>query len=151
MPPSGNAARAPPPFRRRRSSGSDAHVGLPTGPRTMLPFRSQRALPLTVGARHYYDVHQVLASVEALAGIAEVSIGALTREVCTYSHEAGLPYRERPAAGFSASHAFGEGSHVTAARDAYEERVLAQLLWPRVEQPSFDECVAAVHTHGDTL
>jgi len=112
---------------------------------------TDQAGPAVRGARHYYDVHQLLGSAEVLAGIAEVGIGALARDVCTYSHEAGLPYRERPAAGFAASPAFGEGSHVTAARDEYEERVLAQLLWPGAEQPSFDECVAAVHRHGDML
>jgi hypothetical protein len=103
------------------------------------------------GARHYYDIHQLLTSAEVRSGIAEVGIAAIARDVCTYSRLAELPFNERPASGFHTSPAFTGGPHTDAARQEYLGRVVAQLLWPGKHHPSFDECVAAVQTYGDLL
>lgn len=96
------------------------------------------------GARHFYDVHQLLKRPEVVAGVNEVGVAALARDVCMYSREAGLPADERPRDGFAESPAFTGGGHTDAVREAYETQVLGQLLWPSAERPSFDDCIATV-------
>jgi len=96
------------------------------------------------GARHYYDVHQLLARPEILAGIHEHGIAILSRDVCTYSRAAALPAVDRPTTGFAASPAFSDGPHVALARTEYEDRVLPILLWPDAARPSFEDCVNSV-------
>lgn len=103
------------------------------------------------GARHYYDVHQLLTRPEILAGIHEHGIAILARDVCTYSRDADMPAIDRPGAGFAVSPAFNHGPHVAAARVEYEERVVPVLLWPEANAPTFDECIAAVHDRSDHL
>lgn len=103
------------------------------------------------GARHYYDVHQLLTRPEVLAGIHEHGIAILARDVCTYSRAADMPAAERPGEGFSVSLAFNDGPHVAASRVEYEERVVPVLLWPGANVPTFEECVAAVHDRADHL
>ena len=103
------------------------------------------------GARHYYDVHQLLARTEILAGIHEHGIAILARDVCTYSRAADMPAADRPSEGFATSPAFNDGPHIAATRIEYEERVLPVLLWPEANAPSFDECIAAVHDRSDHL
>lgn len=103
------------------------------------------------GARHYYDVHQLLTRPEILAGIHEYGIAILARDVCTYSRAADMPAEDRPTDGFATSPAFNDGPHVTAARDEYEQAVVAQLLWPGAERSTFDECVEAVHRRREHL
>lgn len=103
------------------------------------------------GARHYYDVRQLLTRPEILAGIHEHGIGILARDVCTYSRAADMPAADRPSDGFATSPAFNDGPHVAASRVEYEERVLPVLLWPGPNAPTFDECVAAVHDRADHL
>lgn len=103
------------------------------------------------GARHYYDIHQLLTRPEILAGIHEHGIAILARDVCTYSRAADMPAADRPSDGFATSPAFNDGPHIAAARIEYEERVLPVLLWPEANAPSFDECLAAVHDRSDHL
>lgn len=100
------------------------------------------------GARHYYDVHQLLNRTEVLSGLVETGVGALARDVCLYSRSAGRAAADRPAGGSAASPAFGDGRHVQAARAEYERRVLGELLWPNAPRPAFDECLATVHHHA---
>jgi hypothetical protein len=96
-------------------------------------------------ARHYYDVHQLLARPEILAGIYEHGIAILARDVCTYSHAADMPASPRPHEGFATSPAFTDGPQLEAARLEYEQRVLGQLVWPGAGGPTFDQCLEAVH------
>lgn len=103
------------------------------------------------GARHYYDVHQLLARPEIVAGIQEHGIGILARDVCTYSAAADMPASPRPRDGFASSPAFTDGPHLGAAQVEYEQRVLAQLLWPTDRRPTFDECLAAVRDSHEHL
>lgn len=103
------------------------------------------------GARHFYDVHQLLTRPGVVAGIHEHGIAILARDVCTYSRVAELPAIDRPREGFSVSPAFTDGPHVAAARAEYEQRVLPVLLWPDADRPSFADCLAAVHSRRDHL
>lgn len=103
------------------------------------------------GARHFYDVHQLLARPEVLAGLYEHGIAILSRDVCTYSRAADMEAIDRPTQGFSASPAFSGGPHVDATRVEYDERVLPVLLWPDAARPSFDDCLTAVHASRDHL
>ncbi|MBA3741510.1 nucleotidyl transferase AbiEii/AbiGii toxin family protein [Sporichthya sp.] len=103
------------------------------------------------GARHYYDVHQLLARPEIVADIGEHGIAILARDVCTYSHAADMPARPRPTGGFAASPAFTDSPHLAAARAEYDQRVLAQLVWPTANRPSFDACMEAVHRSRELL
>jgi hypothetical protein len=105
----------------------------------------------TRGARHYYDVHQLLTRPEILAGIHEHGISILARDVCTYSRAAGMPTLERPGQGFATSPAFNDGPHLAAARDEYERRVLPVLLWPNADRPTFDDCLTSVHQRREHL
>lgn len=95
-------------------------------------------------ARHYYDIHQLLARPEILAGVHESGITILARDVCTYSQAADMPAVPRPHDGFATSPAFTDGPHLGVARAEYEQRVLDQLIWPGAGRPSFDECLGAV-------
>ena len=101
------------------------------------------------GARHYYDVHQLLANPAAVAAMNEIGIETLSRDVYTYSTAAGLPADSRP--GFANSPAFTNGQHLGAARERYEQSVLGQLLWPHAAKPSFDSCLNAVKSAGSAL
>jgi hypothetical protein len=103
------------------------------------------------GARHYYDVHQLVIRPEIVAGIHENGIAILARDVCTYSRAAAQDAVDRPSDGFAASPAFNDGPHVGAARAEFESTVLAQLLWPDAERPTFDQCVEAVHSRREHL
>ena len=96
------------------------------------------------GARHYYDVHQLLANPAVVAAMNVIGIETLTRDVYTYSTAAGLPADPRPAGGFANSPAFTNGQHLAAARERYGQSVLGQLLWPHAAKPSFDSCLNAV-------
>ncbi len=103
------------------------------------------------GARHFYDVYRLLDRPEVRSGVAEAGIGALTRDVCTYSRAAGLPAVDRPTAGFAASPAFTGGPHIAAVADECENRVVGQLLWPGRSHPSPRDCVELVQLHADLL
>lgn len=103
------------------------------------------------GARHFYDVYRLLARPEVRLGVVEAGIAALSRDVWTYSNAAALPAEHRPVGGFAASPAFTDGPHMTAVLHEYENRVLAQLLWPNREHPSLKECIEMVHRHADIL
>lgn len=96
------------------------------------------------GARHYYDVHQLLIRPEIIAGIQEQGITILARDVCTYSQAAGMPADPRPSGGFANSPAFTDGPHLAATQSEYERSVLSQLVWPSSELPSFGQCLDAV-------
>jgi hypothetical protein len=103
------------------------------------------------GGRHYYDVHQLISRPEIIAGTHEYGIAILARDVCTYSRAADQDAVDRPTDGFAASPAFNDGPHVAAARIEFENTVLAQLLWPNADRPTFDQCVDAVHEHAEHL
>jgi len=103
------------------------------------------------GARHYYDVHQLVTRREIIAGIHEHGIAILARDACAYSRAAEQDAVDRPSVGFAASPAFNDGPHVGAARAEFENTVIAQLLWPSADRPSFDQCVGAVHAHAEHL
>ena len=102
------------------------------------------------GARHYYDLHQLLARPEIVGGVREDGISILARDVCTYSNAVDMPAEPGPSGGFAASPAFTNGAHLAVVRTEYDQRVLAQLVWPGADRPSFDQCLAAVqvsHRH----
>lgn len=103
------------------------------------------------GARHFYDVHRLLSRPEVRSGVAEAGIGALARDVRTYSDAAGLPSADRPTGGFAASPAFIGSVHTAAVTAEYEQRVVAQLLWPGRQHPSLQECMEMVQLHADIL
>ena len=102
-------------------------------------------------ARHYYDIHQLLRRSEVLADVAKANIAILARDVYTYSTFADRPAAHRPPEGFAASPAFNAGPYVDAVRVEYESRVLDQLLWPKAERPSLDDCIEAIHQNRDQL
>jgi Nucleotidyl transferase AbiEii toxin, Type IV TA system len=97
------------------------------------------------GARHYYDVYQLLQHPKVLTDLETVGIETLSRDVCTYSTAAGLEANVRPTGGFANSPAFTNSAHLDVARDRYEQAVLQQLLWPNANRPSFDDCLNAVN------
>lgn len=103
------------------------------------------------GARHFYDVHQLVVRPEIIAGVHECGVAILARDVCTYSRAADMPAVDRPTGGFASSPAFNDGPHVAATRAEYERRVLTQLLWPAASQATFDECVEAVRQRATHL
>lgn len=103
------------------------------------------------GARHYYDVHQLLHEPSVVSAMTSIGIETLSRDDCTYSTAAGLPANPRPTGGFSYSPAFNDSPHLAATRAHYEQSVLAQLLWPQAERPSFDACVEAVRQAATAL
>lgn len=103
------------------------------------------------GARHFYDVHRLLNRPEVRSGIVEAGIGALSRDVCTYSRAAGLPTADRPVVGFASSPAFTGGPHTAAVVREYEHRVVGQLLWPGRSHPSLQDCMDIVQRHADIL
>jgi Nucleotidyl transferase AbiEii toxin, Type IV TA system len=102
-------------------------------------------------ARHYYDVYQLLGKPDIIEEVAALGIDALARDVVTYSTAAELPASARPAEGFASSPAFtpGSASHQQA-RDAYHQ-VIDQFVWRGSPIPSFDSCIARVHTVEATL
>ena len=106
--------------------------------------RDDNPATLVRGARHYYDVHQLLQHPSVLDEVREVGIGILARDVVTYSTAAALAAEPRPLSGFADSAAFVEGAHLGLVRADYETRVLGALLWPRASRPSFDACLAVV-------
>lgn len=94
------------------------------------------------GARHYYDVHQLLVRPEIVAGLHETGIAILARDVCTYSRAADMPADDdRPNDGFAASPALSDGPHTVAAHAEYDERVRPVLLWPGADAPTSEGCV----------
>jgi hypothetical protein len=103
------------------------------------------------GARHYYDIHQLLARPEITAGIHEHGIALLARDVCTYSAAAAMPAAYRPTGGFAESPAFTDSPYLGAVRAAYQSQVVAQLVWPGELAPTFDDCLAAIQRHRDEL
>lgn len=103
------------------------------------------------GARHFCDVHQLVVRPEIIAGIHECGVAILARDVCTYSRAADMPAIDRPTGGFASSPAFNDGPYIAAARAEYEQRVLAQLLWPSASKPTFDDCVEAVRQRASHL
>lgn len=103
------------------------------------------------GARHFYDVHRLLSRPEVRSGIAEAGIGALARDVYTYSRAAGRPVEERPAGGFATSPAFAGGPHTDTVATEYADRVIGQLLWPDRHHPSLQDCIEMVVLHADLL
>ena len=107
--------------------------------------------PAVRAARHFYDVERLLGRRLVLERLADADVSVLARDVCTYSTVAGRPAMPRPAAGFATSPAFSGGPHVALTNDEFERRVIRQLLWPHAAQPSFEDCVAAVHRHAHLL
>ena len=103
------------------------------------------------GARHFYDVHQLLSRPEVRSGVAEAGIGALARDVCVYSRAAGLPAEDRPPGGFASSPAFTGGRHTDAVTAEYAARVVGQLLWPNRQHPSLADYMEMVQLHADIL
>ena len=102
------------------------------------------------GARHYYDVHQLLGQPDILTAIKTFGIETLSRDVYTYSTSAGLAANPRPAGGFANSPAFTNSQHLEISRNRYNI-VLRQLLWPQAEKPSFDDCLKAIRSAAPGL
>ena len=103
------------------------------------------------GARHYYDVHQLLADADVLRDLATYGVSILSRDVYTYSKAAEMPAADRPTGGFSESPAFKDGPHLDLARSEYEKRVVPFLLWHRESAPTFDECLESVRRYSERL
>jgi hypothetical protein len=100
--------------------------------------------------RHYYDIWALLGAPDVLSDLAEADITMLAHDVAVYSQNAGLPKVDRPAGGFVTSSAF----QLPPSRDVnsrYEIQVLNQLLWPRSERPSLEECIKRVIENGTSL
>lgn len=103
------------------------------------------------GARHYYDVHQLLSDPGVVLAMSTVGVETLSRDVFTYSTAAGLAANPRPSGGFSKSPAFTASAHLDLARERYEQSVLGQLLWPHAARPSFNACLDAVQQASGAL
>ena len=103
------------------------------------------------GARHYYDVYQLLQHPNVLDDLQTIGIETLSRDVCTYSTAACLEANVRPSGGFANSPAFTNSAHLDVARERYEQAVLQQLLWPNANKPSFDDCLNAVNAARNKL
>jgi hypothetical protein len=101
-------------------------------------------------ARHYYDVHRLLDNELVRHALSTDPCDVLAREVSAHSRAAGLQSSERPVAGFAASPAF-DPTQATVAALTYRDVVLAQLIWPGVTAPSFEECCAAVRENASLL
>ncbi len=93
-------------------------------------------------ARHYYDLWCLLTDVETTAAFSKWPCDALSREVETFSTVAKRDSSPRPPGGFAKSPAFVTPSQ--AVRDAYQQKVVGELLWNGSHQPTFDECCGAV-------
>jgi predicted nucleotidyltransferase component of viral defense system len=97
-----------------------------------------------LGARHYYDVHQLLRNDSVIAELQFYGVEMLTRDVCTYSTKAGSAALGRPKGGFATSRAFTDSPHYAIVRKEYEQNVLGGLLWPTANKPSFEECLRTI-------
>lgn len=106
---------------------------------------------LVRGARHYYDIHQLLQRPDVLDEIRAVGIGILARDVVTYSTAAALAAEPRPPGGFATSPAFTGGPHLDAVRADYANRVLGTLLWPNAAKPDFSTCLDSIREASSSL
>jgi hypothetical protein len=102
-------------------------------------------------ARHYYDVHQLLAVPDIIKSLNTIGVETLSRDVFTYSAAAGLPADPRPAGGFANSPAFTNSPHIGLARAQYERAVLDQLVWPNANRPTFETCLEVVRLASTSL
>lgn len=90
-----------------------------------------------ITARHYYDTHRLLHQFQD--ELNEDLISKVVTDVATHSADAGLPVISRPEGGLAVSPAFNPAANPIAA-SSYEDQVLKQLVWPKAEKPSFEEC-----------
>ena len=101
-------------------------------------------------ARHYYDVWCLLNDEETVAALSISPADVLAREVVTFTQAAGLETTRRPRSGYAGSPAFNAAAN-EAARAAFNEVVIDQLVWPSAPRPTFEECCAVIHTHSTLL
>jgi hypothetical protein len=106
-------------------------------------------LALSRAGRHYYDVYKLLGHEPTIAACARIGfVEALADDIGMHSRRNGWPCSPRPDGGFARSPAF-DPTHT-----AYD---VAQVAYSRVaglvygEVPTFEACVARVHTNADSL
>jgi hypothetical protein len=103
---------------------------------------------LVAGARHLYDVFQILQDAETVATLRPGVMEDLMVDVDERSRKAGWPFTPRPPAGFAASAAFSPDAEISAAlRSGYED--IAPMFWG--ERPSFDAMVTFILDRADLL
>ena len=73
-------------------------------------------------ARHYYDVHRLLAEGSVIETLRRDEVVMLANDVFHYSNAADRPVVARPASGFASSPAFQPGPLLAPARNEYETR-----------------------------
>lgn len=107
------------------------------------------AARLQEGARHYYDLHQLLGVGDVVDSLGDGRIGDLARDVDEKSEEYGWPFTPRPLAGYAQSPAFDpESSIAPIARAAYDATVAALVYGT---PPTFEECVSRVSLAHEIL
>jgi hypothetical protein len=102
-------------------------------------------------ARHYYDIHELLAHPNILEELVAYGIDALARDIVTYSSIAELPATARPADGFANSPAFtARSATVQQAKNVYGD-IINQFVWPDSPRPSFDACIERIQNAATFL
>lgn len=100
--------------------------------------------------RHYYDVQRLLDNETVRASLELDPCDVLAREVGMHSTAAGLPYCDRPPAGFGDSPAF-DLARTAVAKRVYREVVVPQLIWPSAAPPTFEQCCETVLQYRDLI
>lgn len=106
---------------------------------------------LLQGGRHLYDIHQLLGSREVIAALTAsgpAGVGALWADIDEHSQAAEFSFTPRPEAGMHDSPILDEAHPCqTVARQGYATAM--ELVYGG--QPSFDDCIATIRTHGALL
>lgn len=105
-------------------------------------------LTMAKAGRHYYDIHALLNSNDVREGLKVAPRVAILEEIKMISRGEGWEYLDPPSEGFANSQAFQlEGLVAETARRSYEES--STLFYG--ESPSFEDCLAIVHTNSHLL
>jgi predicted nucleotidyltransferase component of viral defense system len=100
------------------------------------------------GARHFYDIYQLLNDSSTVAVLQGGTMAELMVDVDRRSEIAGWSYTPRPSEGFAASPAFGDDAEVIGAlRQGYVQ--IRQLLWGDV--PDFDHMLSFIREQHELL
>lgn len=100
------------------------------------------------GARHLYDVSQVLGAERVQQALAKRQMAELMIDIDARSEAAGWSFTPRPEAGFASSPAFDPSPEI---RDAFEAGFaeLRELVWG--DLPSVDDAIDGIRSRADYL
>jgi len=99
--------------------------------------------------RHFYDIHQLLASSEVMSALDNLpgGISELAEEIHQRSEEAGFDSVRRPSGGYGGSPAFTDGDLLPLIRSVYDQ--IEPLVWGRL--PAMDEVMRIVEESAARL